>query len=332
MAFITYNFSAIRGKQWGKDFYSFMCPLNIVSRLFNDAEENIPNIISDKIDLNKKLVEKLTIKILDNKETYFVEPILAAIDTPIQFKALDDQYPEIGVISFPMISARLIINGLEEKVAIEKAIKKNPKMRNSVLSVVIYHDPGFVMAEELLKTKKIKKYNKNDNIAIDKVEDYANQLIENHDFIKKRIDLNNKSLGKYSKKLYLKKQIAQTTRAILGEKSIDSMHEIVDMFWIDYFTQIKLIKQFDGYQLRTDYVIDYGTVLEAMALSVKELYADDEYDREKFFIVINEMDWSRKNRNWKKNILTDSGRVIKNSDAVTYVMNKVINEYKKTPV
>ena len=44
------------------------------------------------------------------------------------------------------------------------------------------------------------------------------------------------------------------------------------------------------------------------------------------------MDWSRKNRDWKKNILTDSGRVIKNNDAITYVMNKVINEYKKTPV
>ncbi len=332
MAFLTYNFSAIRGKQWSKDFYSFMCPLNIVSRLFNDAEDNIPSIISDRIGINNELVEKLTNKILSNKATFFVEPILAAIDTEIQFKVLDNQYPEIGVISFPMISARLIINGLEEKIAIERAIKKNPKLRNSVLSVVIYSDPGFVMAEELVETKIIKKCKNKDNIVLDKIEDYARQLIEKHDFIKKRIDLNNKSLGKYSKKLYLKKQIAQSTRAILGDKSIDGMREIVDTFWIDYFTQIELIKQFDGYQLRTDYVIDYGTVLEAMALSVKELYANDEYDREKFFKVINEMDWSRKNRDWKKNILSDSGRVIKNNDAITYVMNKVIKEYKKTPV
>lgn len=329
MTILTYNFSAIRGKQFGKNFYSFMCPLSILSRLFNENNKNIPQIILDKIVVNNDLVESITNKILNNKTTYFVEPILAVINTSIDFKVLENQYAEIGIISFSMHGDCLIVNGLEEKKALEKAIKKNPKLKNSVISVVIYFDPLFVLAEKLFDDKVMNGDYK-DNKKIDKIELYIDQLIEKHDFIKNRIDMNNKSLGKYSKKLYLKKQIIKTTRILLGEKSIEEMREMIDSFWIDYFTQIELIKQFDGYKIRTNYVINYGTVLEAMAFSVKELYDNDEYDSEKFFRNINGMDWARKNYDWKKNILTDSGRVIKNNEVIMYVTNMISNKYRKT--
>ena len=324
MVVLTYNFSAIRGKQSGKDFYSFMCPLNIVSRLFSEDDDSIPEIILNKRIINNNLVENLTDKILNQQGAYFVEPILAAIDEPINFKVLDNKYAEIGVISFSMLSTCLIINGIEEKIAIERAIAKDAKLRNSVLSVIVFFDPEFNLATKLLNNMVV------NNIIVDKIELYSDQLLEKNDFIKKRMDMNNKTLGKYSKKLFLKKHIAQTTKVLLGEKSIDEMKEIVDSFWINYFTQVELIKQLDGYKLRTEYVIGYSTVLEGIALAIKRIYNNNEYDVKIFFEVINCMDWSRNNEKWKKNMLTNSGRVIKNSEAITYVTNIICEKYKKT--
>lgn len=329
MTMLTYNFSAIRGKQWGKDFYSFMCPLNIVTRLFKCEDEMIPETIIKKRVVDEDLINELTDKIVSRKATYFIEPIMASIDAPINFKVLDDQYVEIGVISFPMVSARFIVNGYEEKMAIERAMKIDPKLRNSVLSVIVYPDPGFVMAEEIIENKIIIKSAVKEVMEVDEFEAFTAQLMDKYEFIRKRIDLNNKSLGKYSKKLFLKKQITQGTHVLIGDEPLEAWYELVDGFWVDYFSRIELFKDYNGFELRTDYVIDYGTVLEGMALAVRELHLAGDYDAEKFFRIINSIDWSRKNHDWKRNILTDSGRVIKNNDVISYVKNKVKNEYSK---
>ena len=80
-----YNFPAIRGIQAGREYYTSMCPLKLIPKIFIfDEEELVPELRAQRI-LNKNRVPEMANYIIDNKDSYVFSAITASVNGDITF-------------------------------------------------------------------------------------------------------------------------------------------------------------------------------------------------------------------------------------------------------
>ena len=139
-----YTFPAIRGIQAGKEYYTAMCPLRLLPKLFLFDEEELPPELRSQRVLNKGRVPTITKYIIDNFNDYIFSSITASIDGDVEFLPFteDKSKDKIGHLKIPM-SSRIIINdGQHRRAAIESALKERPDIGSDTISVVFFIDAG----------------------------------------------------------------------------------------------------------------------------------------------------------------------------------------------
>ena len=120
-------FPAIRGTQAGQDIFVSLCPLQLGAKLFQFAEEAVPECLRRNRALNQETVAQITKYLAGNPDSYVLAPLLVSVDGDAHFKALQPD-GDLGYLHIPM-EARLIVNGGEhEQAAIEKAIAQKPAL------------------------------------------------------------------------------------------------------------------------------------------------------------------------------------------------------------
>ena len=65
-----YVFTALRGRQAGREYYIAMCPMKLVPKIFLFQEEEIPAELRSQRTLNKSRIPEITNYILDNRSEY----------------------------------------------------------------------------------------------------------------------------------------------------------------------------------------------------------------------------------------------------------------------
>ena len=145
----SFVFPAVKGIQANKEYFTAMVPLEIIPKIFQFADEELPPEIRAQRVLNKSRIPEMRDYIINNPESYVFSSLTVSVDGEMLFEPINDVDSMIGHVSISM-SARFLINdGQHRRAAIAEAIKINRELKNEHISVVFYHDKGLKSSQQM---------------------------------------------------------------------------------------------------------------------------------------------------------------------------------------
>src|SRR5436309_44427 len=133
----TYQFSALRGRQAGRDYFAAMVPLGLVPKLFLFDDEGLRPELRAQRKLNSSRVPEIAKYVLQNPRDYVFSALTASVDGGVCFLPANDGEAQknIGVLTVPM-DARFIINdGQHRRAAIEQVLRERPDLRSETICI-----------------------------------------------------------------------------------------------------------------------------------------------------------------------------------------------------
>ena len=147
----NYTFVALRGIQAGREYYSVMCQLRFIPKLFMFDEEGLPPSLRAQRQLNRSRVPTISRYVLEDPKNYVFSSITASIDGRVEFFPFRENgaASKVGHLIVPQ-SARFLINdGQHRKAGIEEALKKMPELGSEHISVVFFIDGGLKRSQQM---------------------------------------------------------------------------------------------------------------------------------------------------------------------------------------
>lgn len=349
MSIGEYSFSAIKGRQAGREFYISMCPLKIVPRLFLFQGEDLPPELRSQRVLNKSRIPEMSRYITTNRQNYIFSAITASIDSHVIFEALvvnGKEHPDIGALRIP-IEARFVLNdGQHRRAAIEEALKEQPDLGDEAISVVFFIDKGLKHSQQMFAdlNKHALRPSRSTGILFDHrdpLSSLACDVVENIPVFRNLTEMEKTSISNRSNKLFTLSGIYQGTLALLrkSEKSkvisVDEMKIAFD-FWscvTENMRDWKLAasKDVSTHELRLDYVHAHALSLHAVGKLGAELLSNPGRDYKEDLKRLNDIDWARKNSALWEGRAMHNGKISKSHTCVTLTTN-YLKTYFKLPL
>ena len=341
---VNYFFTALRGIQAGREYYSVMCPLSFIPRLFMFDEKELPPTLRAQRQLNRSRVPAICRYILEDPGNYVFSSITASIDGRVEFKPFRPigAASKAGYLIVPH-SARFVINdGQHRKAAIEEALKKMPDLGSEYISVVFFVDGGLKRSQQMFADLNKHALRPTMSLGIlynhrDALARLCKKIVEQVPIFVGRIELEKSSISNRSHELFTLSSLYQATKAFLGlgqrfgripEKSETTAIE----YWIEVSKHMplwQLVKEgkVTAFELRKNYVNVHGVVLQALGVAGRALldeYPDDWKDRMQ---GLEKIDWSRSNEALWEGRAMYSGRISasgKNVNLVAIVIKRAL--------
>jgi DNA sulfur modification protein DndB len=276
-----YTFPAIRGVQATREYYTSMCPLRIIPKLFYFDEEEAelsPELRAQRI-LNRTRVPEIASYILTNPKDYAFSALTASIDGEVKFDALgsDPNSSRVGLLHVPM-DARFIINdGQHRRAAIEAAIRERPELGDESIAVVFFIDRGLERCQQLFAD--LNRYAVRPSRSIGVLYDHRDDLaqITRLLVIKSRVfgdlvEMERSSLSARSRKLFTLSSIYTATGALLEGLELSDQKSATDLaisFWEEvakYLPEWRMVRdgKVSSGEIRQDFIHSHGIALHAL--------------------------------------------------------------------
>lgn len=342
----SYRFPAIRGTQATRDFYSFMCPLGIVHKLFVFDDVDIPDEFRAQRVLNKKRIPEISNYMLDNPTDYVFSSLTASIDGTITFEPASNEstLKDVGVISIDMESKLIINDGQHRRAAIEEAIKINPKLKDESISVVLFIDEALQRCQQMFSDLNQHAVNISNSIGIlydhrDPLALHTKEIVSTNANLKTYVDMSNSTLAHKSNKLFLLSNFHEANMKLL--KGLDFNSEDVRQFSREYWAYlahhfnewlIVFRQEVTPFHSRQSSISSYGVVLEALGVLGNHLYVKHPRSWQNKLEKLNQINWSRTNSSdWQHRCIGPTGKIVKNQSAIKLTVNK-IKQYIDVPL
>lgn len=320
-----FSFPAIKGIQAGKFFYSVMCPLEILSKLFDFYNNEIPEEFRAQRVLNEKRVPEIKNYILTNASSYVFSSITASIDGDYNFIPSDFN-ADIGILQISMNSNLLINDGQHRKAAIDEALKEKPELKNEAISVVLFVDHGLVQSQQMFSDLNKHAVNVSNSLSIlynhrDPFAKFTKDILDGEPRAMALIEKSNSSIGKKSKKIFTLSSFYMANELLLPNFKTDFNEEIATratQYWhtlFSYFNEWRMIIQNEvsAYSSRQTSIATYGIVLEAIGQLGHEIISNKSLKLLDLIKKMNHIDWSRTNPQWINRCIQSDGSVKKST-------------------
>ena len=336
-----YIFPAIRGVQAGRAFYTSMCPLHLIPKIFLFDEEEVAVELRAQRMLNKNRIPEMAQYIVTNPENYVFSAITASVDSELEFESTSNElgHRDVGRLRIPM-SARFLINdGQHRRAAIEAAINEKPELGDESIAVVFFQDIGLHRSQQMFTDLNLHAVRPSRSLGL--LYDHrterawiAKEVCERVDVFRGRIEMERSTLGKRSAKMFTLSAIETATTHLLSDRKGDEIEKrasIAIQFWNEVSKtipewQMMKKKQLGGGEFRQDYVCAHGLALSALAQMGRVLLRENPERWTQQLKVLEQLDWSRKNPQWEGRAMT-GGRLSKSHTHIrltTALIKKVI--------
>lgn len=339
MSIGEYSFSAIKGRQAGREFYISMCPLKIVPRLFLFQAEDLPPELRSQRVLNKARIPEISRYITSNRANYIFSAITASIDRQVTFEKLvvdGKELDDIGRLRIPL-DARFVLNdGQHRRAAIEEALKEQPDLGDETISVVFFIDKGLKHSQQMFAdlNKHALRPSKSTGILFDHrdpLSSLACEIVEKIPVFRNLTEMEKTSISNRSTKLFTLSAIYQGTLSLLRKtektKAItDTEMKVVFDYWScvtenmrDW--QLAAKKGISTHELRLDYVHAHALALHAFGRLGAVLLSTPGRNYREDFKRLNDIDWARKNSALWEGRAMHNGKISKSHTCVTLTTN-----------
>jgi DNA sulfur modification protein DndB len=320
------TFTAIQGVQAGRQYYSVMCPLKVVPRIFVFDEEEVPAELRAQRTLNKSRIPEIARYIIDNPKDYIFSSITASVDGKVEFVPYGKEGTSrnLGTLNIPMTARFLINDGQHRRAAIEEALKERPELGDETLSVVFLHDAGLKRSQQMFAdlNRHAIRPTKSLGVLYDRREPMAElcrQIVDEVTVFRDLTEVEKTTISNRSNKLHTLSAIYQATQTLLGKSkrskvSPDEMRLAID-FWEEVGLNVPdwrlaVKKSVSCAELRRDYVHAHGIAIQALGGTGAALLAEEPKQWKKRLTALRRINWSRSNPEWEGRALVN-GKVSK---------------------
>lgn len=334
MGTAAFVFPAVRGVQAKKEYYISMVPLEIIPRIFQFADEELPPEIRSQRVLNKSRIPEMRDYILKNPDNYIFSSITVSVDGGMTFEPTLQDEPQIGHITIPMTARFLINDGQHRRAAIAEAIKKNPELKNEHISVVFYRDEGLLHSQQMFSD--LNRYairpTKSINILFNSREEssvIAKELIEKVPVFKGLTEKERTAISNRSKALFTLSAICTATEQLLKDLKLDTEQktQLAIKYWdcvASHIAEWNAVRegQLKSSEVRKDYICSLSLTLVALGYGGNSLIKINSCGWEKALEVLEQIDWRKDNPHWE-NLVFVNGKVAANR-STQHAMSKYI--------
>ncbi|ATH07086.1 DNA sulfur modification protein DndB [Halobacteriovorax marinus] len=334
----SFKFPAIRGVQSGREFFTVMCPLRLVSKLFTFTDEELrPELRAQRI-LNKSRIPEIRDYIVNNPKNYTFSSITASIDSEYEFEPLSSENTNIGNLTISMDCRFIINDGQHRRAAIEEALKERPELGNESISVVMFIDEGLKRSQQIFSDLNRHAIRPTNSIGIlydhrDPMSSLTRELIECIDVFNGLTEKEKSSISNRSTKLFTLSAIHNATKVLLSKKKNDDVltrneKEKALEFWTAVTKNMpdwKSAKQrkVNTSELREECIHAHGVALQALGEVGKDIIRRYPKDWKKYLNNLPKVDWSRSNSDLWEGAALINGRVSKSTDSVKRTSIKI---------
>jgi DNA sulfur modification protein DndB len=339
MEAFSYQFTALRGIQAGREYYVVMCPLKLIPRIFLFDEEEIPTELRAQRMLNRARVPEIARYLIENIQGYVFSSITASIDGDVTFQPMADSGPgrNVGTLIVPMQSRFLINDGQHRRAAVEEALRIRPELGDETLSVVFFVDAGLERSQQLFAdlNKYAVRPSRSIGILYDK-RDARGQMtmgvIRDVPAFDGFIEMEKTNLGVRSPKLFTLSSVYEATVSLLGvrrgQKIPKESLELARVYWKTLSEQIPewgllATKKLTAPSLRSDYVHAHGVVLHALGIVGRDLIEQYPDTWMKKLEALRSINWSRTNSSIWEGRALEHGKVSKATKNVMLTANYI---------
>ena len=336
----NYIFIALRGIQAGREYYSTMCPLRLIPKLFLFDEKELPPKLRAQRSINRSRIPCISKYIIEDPKNYVFSSITASIDGRAEFKPFAEYgaASKAGYLIVPM-SAKFVINdGQHRRAAIEEALKVRPELGSEYISVVFFIDGGLKRSQQMfadLNKHALRPtmslgilYNHRDPLAslCVRLSDQVPVFIEKIDF--ERSNISNRSV-----RLFTLSSLYQATKVLLGiGQRIRPISQRDEQLAIEYWTEVsRYIPQWQlllegkttAYELRKNYMNVHGIALLALGYAGRTLFNQYPNNWKTKLRGLTKIDWCRSNLTLWEGRAISSGRIVASQNNIMLVTNVV---------
>lgn len=297
--------------QAGREYYSTMCSLKLIPKLFLYDEEELPAELRSQRTLNKGRIPAISRYLVDNPNDYIFSSITASIDGEVIFMPFGDgSKSKIGELKIPMASRIIINDGQHRRAAIEQALKERPELGYDTISVVFFVDGGLKRSQQMFADLNQHAVRPSKSLGIlydhrDTFSRFIVKLIDKVPIFKDRVERAKSSISNRSTKFFTLSTVYQANRSLLGktkinEKVTQEEEGIATEYWTEVTNHIpewKLLMEnkVSAYELRKYFIHAHGIALHALGIAGYELIANHPIDWKKILGKLDKIDWSRTN-------------------------------------
>ena len=340
-----YVLPVIRGIQAGREYYLSMCPVRLLPKLLPLDDEEVPPQMRAGRSLNRSRIPEIASYILNNPKSYAFSAIAASIDADIKFEPIGTEAEgrKIGRLRVPMDARFTINDGQHRRAAFELALKQNPDLGYETIALILFLDIGLEHSQQIFTD--LNRYSVHPdtslNILYDRRDKQANlvrAIIKEVKVFRTLTDMERSNLTARSGKLFTLSNVYNATLALLAnhqDSEIEQQIALASAYWnavssyIPDWEQV-LQRQVSASEMRRDYVHSHAIALAGLGAVGATLLSVYPENWESHLEGLQQIDWSRSNRDWQERIFS-SGGISKSRTSVS-LMSAYIKKFLNLPL
>lgn len=314
----TINIPATRGQMGNSPYYVGIFPLGMVSKLFK-YEPNKQNV-SPEMRAQRKLVNKRIPEIasymLDHENWLFSSLTVSFDNSEMEFKQVDDQHPDIGVLVIPLEAEFIVNDGQHRAAAIEQALDVDPLLAKQSISVVLFPHLDTERAQQMFSdlNRTVRKTSKSLDILYDH-RDPLNRItlsvIDEVPLFKDSVDKDAVSLSANSRRFATLSAVYAANEQLVGklDEGIDPAEfDALESFAIEYWRALTdfipewnaiAAKRLKAHDARAEYISSHALALHALGALGHEVREQHGASWEPALAKIVGVDWRKTNDDWQ---------------------------------
>lgn len=341
----SFVFPAVKGIQANKEYFIAMVPLEIIPKIFQFVDEELPPEIRAQRILNKSRIPEMRDYIINNPESYVFSSLTVSVDGEMLFVPISIADPMIGHISISM-SARFLINdGQHRRAAIAEAIKINPALKNEHISVVFYYDQGLRSSQQMFSdlNRYAMRPTKSINILFNSREEssiIAKEVIKEVSVFSGLTEKEKTTVSNRSKALFTLSAISTATIELLKDVELDISQKtkLAIDFWNEVTMNIPdwcsvMRREKKPSDVRSSSICSLGITLVAIGHGGNKIIHAYPQDWKKKVAGLLHVDWSKDNPIWNDLVFVN-GKVAANRSSQkalsTYIEKIMMEETGET--
>ena len=337
MSLNVHRFAAIRGKQSGDDYFTVVCEMALIPKLFLFNESTIPTELRAQRHINKGRIPEMARYIVDNPKNYIFSALTASIDGDIKFKPLkiDNKESEVGELEIAGDAKLMINDGQHRRAAIEKALTENPDLRKDSVAVVFFKDKGLKKSQQMFSDLNRHAIRPSNSIARlydhrDPVAEIIRRVVYETEVFKGVVEMERSTITERSSKLFPFSGIYSASKNLIEEnnwKKINKEVSLVGSFWetvgeqMDQWRGVRLGNLIAS-EVRRDYINSHVIILQALGVSGKDLINKFPSQWKSKLKNLKKINWLKNNPIWNNRVLVN-GRVVKNNTSIILASNVI---------
>ena len=339
MTLNVHKFAAIKGKQSGDDYFTVVCEMALIPKLFLFNESIIPTELRAQRHINKSRIPEIARYIVDNPNNYIFSALTASIDGDINFKPLkiNGKDSEVGELEISGDAKLMINDGQHRRAAIEKALTENPDLRKDTIAVVFFKDKGLKKSQQMFSdlnrhairpaTSIARLYDHRDPVA-----EIIRKVVYETEVFKGVVEMERSTISERSSKLFPFSGIYSASKYLINlneKKKINQIVSLVSLFWetvgeqFDKWRGVR-IGNLPASEIRRDYINTHVVILQAIGMAGRDLikkYPHTHNWKSKLKNLKN-IDWLKSSRVWNQRVIVN-GRVVKNTGSIILASNVI---------